>query len=307
MKNNHFLSRRGFLRLAAVVAASQILSACANSTKDGDAPKDDQAAEPKPASTQTLAAYKDECVRTDCFKGLTSILGDFRFDSYKCVHIGERAVVWVIFTAEPDKYVAEGLKIEEGIKNIETYLHRSLSDYFNQEEKVHFFYGSTQTAFTAGSRYSKPVVFMPMASDPYSFHNYVHEMTHLLTPEHGDWVSEGLAVYINDQCGGEAGFPNYGKDVDPLSIPYLDQTSIVEHIGDEAYYPTRADLRTSVGEGFYLLSGSFVKYIIGKSGIEVFMQAYSAPNMQDGLKTATQKTLPEWKSKWMDYLSGLKG
>jgi hypothetical protein len=302
MKNQYFLSRREFLRLAVMVAGSQVLSACASNPKPGDGPKEDKTA---PAQL-ALAEYAKDCEKNDGYKGLNSTVTGFSLDLYQCVYLSQRAVVWAIKTEAPEKYVAEGPKIDEAIGKIETYLTRSLSDYYQKGERVHFFYGDTDAAFTTGRRYSRPVIFMPRSSDPYSFHNYVHEMTHLLTPQHSDWVFEGLAVYLNDRWGGEGGFPNFGKDVDPLARYYLDRADILVHIGDETYYPTRADLRTSVGEGFYILSGSFVKYLVEKTGIEKFMQIYNAPNMQEGLKTATQKTLEEWKTEWTGYVANLK-
>ena len=65
-------------------------------------------------------------------------------------------------------------------------------------------------------------------------------------------------------------------------------------------------MRTSTGQGFYILSGSFIKYIIEKTGVEIFMQAYDAPNMQEGLETKTKMTLQEWKTEWVGYLLSLK-
>jgi predicted metal-dependent hydrolase len=147
---------------------------------------------------------------------------------------------------------------------------------------------------------------MPLSSDPYSFHNYVHELTHLLTPKHSDWVSEGLAVYLNDKWGGEGGYPNYVAEIDQVVHSYLNRPDIIENIGDETYYPSRSDLRNSVGEGFYILSGSFVKYVIEKTGIESFMRMYNAPDMQEGMEKLTKKTLQEWKTEWLDHLLGLK-
>lgn len=303
--NTRFLSRRDFLRLAVLAAGSQVLSACAGPTKNSDRPKGDQTAPPKPASTQTLDEYTQECARTNCYQGLGTFIEGFQLDLYKCVYISELTVVWVVKVLESEKYMAEGKKIDGALGKLETYLARSLSDSFKAGEKVHFFYGSTDAAFTAGKSYARPVIFMPSASDPYSFHNYAHELTHLLTPQHSDWVSEGLAVTMNDIYG-EGGFPNFGQNTDQLSLAYLNRADILEHIGDETYYPTRADLRTSVGQGFYMLSGSFVKYIIEKAGIEIFMQAYSAPNMQQGLEKTTKKTLQEWKTEWAGYLSSSK-
>ena len=306
MKNKHFLSLRNFLRLVAIIAFSQILSACAGDAKFEDKPKEDQITQLQPTSTLTLDAHIEECERTDWYKDLNSFINDFSLDSYQCVYLSERAVVWVVKTDTPEKYVTEGPKIDEAIGKIESYLNKSLSDYYEKGEKVHFFYGSTQIAFTPVEYYSRPVIFMPRASDPYSFHNYVHELAHLLTPQHSDWASEGLAVYLNDKWGGEGGFPNFGENIDKLAILYLNQTAILEHVGDETYYPSQADLRTSVGKGFYILSGSFTKYIIEKTGVEIFMQAYCAPNMKEGLETKTKKTLQEWKTEWSDYLLSLK-
>jgi hypothetical protein len=119
-------------------------------------------------------------------------------------------------------------------------------------------------------------------------------------------VSEGLAVYLNDKWGGEGGFPNYGADIDRLGLSYLNRTDILENVGDETYYPSRSDLRTSVGQGWYILSGSFVKYMINTIGIESFMQIYYAPDMKAGLEKSTKKTLQEWKTEWLSYLLSMK-
>lgn len=57
MKNPHFLSRREFLRLAAIVAGSQVLSACTNSTKSADGPKEDNTAQSQPAPALPFETY----------------------------------------------------------------------------------------------------------------------------------------------------------------------------------------------------------------------------------------------------------
>jgi hypothetical protein len=290
-----------------VVCLGNLLSACSNNTRNHkEGPIYTVTAQLEPTSNLAPDVCEEEGNRTDYYKALDSILDGFDLGSYKCVFAGERVVVWVVKTEAPEKYDVEGDKIDEAIPIIETYLNTLLSNYYDGTEKVNFFYGGTSVAFTPGGSYSKPVVFMPLSSDPYSFHNYVHELTHLLTPQHSDWVSEGLAVYLNDKLGGDGGFPNYGADIDELALSYLDRTDILENVGDETYYPSRSDLMTSVGQGWYILSGSFVKYMIEKNGIESFMQIYHAPYMQAGLGKTATKTLQEWKTEWLSYLSSMK-
>ncbi len=301
------MTKQVCLTILLVACLGSFFSACANDTTKREArPNINKAEQMEPISTLTCEEYKEECERTGCYKGLNLFVGKFALDSYKCVYLGERVVVWVVNTEIAEKYVAEGKKIDEAIGNIETYLNTSLSDHYQEADRVHMFYGSTWAAFTPVDRYAKPVIFMPLSSDPHSFHNYVHELTHLLTPQHSDWVSEGLAVYLNDKWGGEGGYPNYGADLDQLTHSYINRLDILENIGDETYYPSRSDLRTSVGLGFYILSGSFVKYMVENTGIETFMQIYNAPNMQEGLEIKTKKTLQEWKTEWLGYLSNLK-
>lgn len=295
------------LTILSVVCLGNIFSACAYNTKEyEDEPNNYKTAQLEPTSTLTLDECEEEGNRADYYKDLDSILDGFALGSYKCVYIGERAVVWVVKTEAPEKYVVEGEKIDEAIPKIELYLNTLLSNNYDGSEKVYFFYGSTSVAFTPGSSYAKPVIFMPLSSNPYSFHNYVHELTHLLTPQHSDWVSEGLAVYLNDKWGGEGGFPNYGADIDQLALSYLNRTDILENVGDETYYPSRSELMTSIGQGWYVLSGSFVKYMIEKIGIESFMQIYYAPDIQAGLEKMTKKTLQEWKTEWLSYLLSMK-
>jgi hypothetical protein len=295
------------LTILLVVFLSNLLSACANNTRNHkEGHNNTKTAQLEPTSNLSLDECEEEGNRTDYFKALDSILDGFALGSYKCVFVGERVVVWVVKTEAPEKYDVEGVLIDAAIPKIETYLNTLLSNYYDGTKKVYFFYGGTSVAFTPGGSYTTPVIFMPLSSDPYSFHNYVHELTHLLTPQHSDWVSEGLAVYLNDKWGGEGGFPNYRADIDQLALSYLDRTDILKNVGDDTYYPSRSDLMTSVGQGWYILSGSFVKIMIEKIGIESFMQIYHAPDMQAGLEKMTKKTLQEWKTAWLSYLLSMK-
>ncbi len=259
-------------------------------------------------STPTLDEYKKECIRTDYYKGLDSILEGFKLDSYKCVYLSERTVVWVAKHEIPEKYIAEGKKIDEGIRKLEKYLNTSIRDNFKGEEKVHFFYGSTWAAWTPLERYAKPVIFMPFSSDYYSFHSYMHELIHVLTLRYPDywWAIEGLAIYLNDKLGGGASYPNFGKDINQMACGYLNITDILEKVGDEKYYhPTRSDLKGTIGFGFYALSGSFVKYIVEKIGIEPFMRIYHNADMREAMKEVTKKSIQEWKNEWISYLLSL--
>jgi hypothetical protein len=301
------MKKHACLTVLLVVCLGNLLSACANNTrKHKEGTDNTKTAQLEPTSNLSLDECEEEGNRTDYYKALDSFLDGFALGSYKCVFVGERVAVWVAKTEAPEKYVVEGEKIDEAIPKIETYLNTLLGKHYDGTEKVYFFYGGTSVAFTPGGSYAKPVVFMPLSSDPYSFHNYLHELTHLLTPQHSDWVSEGLAVYLNDKLGGDGGFPNYGSDIDQLALSYLNETDILENVGDETYYPSRSELMTGVGQGWYILSGSFVKYMIEKTGIESFMQIYSAPDMQAGLEEITKKTLREWKTEWLSYLSRMK-
>jgi hypothetical protein len=255
-------------------------------------------------STPALEDYKAECIRTDYYKGLDSILEGFKLDSYKCVYLSEGTVVWVVKSQAPEEYIAEGKKSEEAIRKLEKYLNTSIRDNFNGEEKVHFFYGSTGAAFTPLAHYTKPVIFMPTSSDYYSFHAYMHELTHVLTLRSQDayyygWAVEGLAVYLNDKLGGGASYPNFGEDIDQMASKYLNNTDTLEKIGDEKYY------QYTIDDGFYSLSGSFIKYMVEKIGIEPFMKIYHDADMQKAMKEVTKKNIQEWKSEWISYLSSL--
>jgi hypothetical protein len=137
---------------------------------------------------------------------------------------------------------------------------------------------------------------------------YNHETVHIFSMNTtSTWLIEGLAVHLADTLGVEKLWPNYSENLHLHAKNFINSTSYSKalfYIGLSGYY--NVDPTTSVGEAFYTLSGSFVRYLICNIGKTNFMKCYSSSNFQSSLYTATQKTFDDWEKEWINYLTALK-
>jgi len=136
---------------------------------------------------------------------------------------------------------------------------------------------------------------------------YNHETVHIFSMNcTSTWLLEGLAVHLADTLGAEKLWPNYSENLHQHAKNFINSTSYskaIFYIGLSGYY--NVDPATSVGEAFYTLSGSFVRYLIRNIGKTNFMKCYSSGNFQSSLYTATQKTFNDWEKEWINYLAKL--
>ena len=117
-------------------------------------------------------------------------------------------------------------------------------------------------------KYMHPVIFLTFASEKKA--PFVHETVHIIAWDwHTLWLKEGLAIFLKDKLGGYPSFPNFGKDIDKLARGNLRYSSITEKIGQDGItsFSNRAER-----EIFYIISGSFVKFIYENIGIENLME-----------------------------------
>lgn len=253
-----------------------------------------------------LSKFREDSISTDYYKDIELFIPGLDLNDYQCIYLTDRSVVWIPTADDPKNYMDEVKKIEPALEKAEEYLGVSLEDCTSSKEKrVHFFYGSTQFAFTPCYNYDKPVVFAPNSRNQYCYHCYMHEMVHILTASiyPGElWAFEGIAVYLNDFLGGGENFPNYGDDLDRLTHNVIDKADIMDKIGDDNFYITNSVLTTDVGSGFYTASGALVKYLIQDIGINEFMEMYNSGDITQAIKDNTGKDFSELKAEWMGYL-----
>lgn len=194
-------------------------------------------------------------------------------------------------------------KIDKAIGDIENFIGLQFDKDAYGEEKIEYFVHSgrvashTITGYQPG-KYMHPVVFLSFASEKNA--PYVHETVHIIAWDwSAPWLEEGLAVFLNDELSGYPSFPNYGEDLDTLAKSMLVYTSALQKIdrNEIPEFPTREERRA-----YYILSGSFVKYVYNVIGIEKLMRIYKAEDTRKAFAEITGKTLNRWKNEWLQNI-----
>ena len=100
----------------------------------------------------------------------------------------------------------------------------------------------------------------------------LHEIVHVYAPNTNRFLAEGLAVYLQDKLGGNAAFPNFGKNLRLLARNRLSAISSLEPLNDVR---TPRPLGTVMHEQVaYILAGSFVEFLVANYGVTRFRKLY---------------------------------
>ena len=100
----------------------------------------------------------------------------------------------------------------------------------------------------------------------------LHEIVHVYAPNTNRFLAEGLAVYLQQQLGGNPAFPNFGKDLRELARTRLSELNSLEPLNNVR---TPRPLRTVMQEQTaYILAGSFVGFLIDNYGFGMFRNLY---------------------------------
>jgi len=121
----------------------------------------------------------------------------------------------------------------------------------------------------------------------------LHEIVHIYAPNRNRFLAEGLAVYLQDKMGGNPAFPNFGKNLNALaleraskikSLQLLDNVRTPERLG------TGSEEKTA-----YILSGSFVGFLIEKYGLSQFKNCYETDNYSKIYGKSLEILEKEWR------------
>ena len=100
----------------------------------------------------------------------------------------------------------------------------------------------------------------------------LHEIVHVYAPNTNRFLAEGLAVYLQQELGGNPAFPNFGKNLRLLARNRLSAVSSLEALNNVR---TPRPLRTVTQEQTaYILAGSFVQSLIENYGLTMFRNLY---------------------------------
>ncbi len=113
----------------------------------------------------------------------------------------------------------------------------------------------------------------------------------------------GIASAMQERFGRNIAPYNWGENPDELAGKYLEQDYLIQEIGEKGYpyhlkiYPGGVDR-----EPLYVLSHSFVNFLLDEYGVEKLMEVYDATDPQKGFKEILGKELDDLRETWLENL-----
>jgi len=223
-----------------------------------------------------------------------------------------------------------GIKIDKGIEDVENYLKKSNNNNISYDgyEKMHFIITSEAGISSARSGVSKIQLFwVKEKASP-----YVHETTHIVAGRSKyRWLTEGLAVLIDDLYNPWDNFPNFQFEGEQIAKDYIiwseegiEKTKILKDIYKEVNLEKQKEIHQAISKIlkdigstshtvaiddnsterniYYCFAGSYMKYLVEKLGIEKVMKVYSSNEPEITVKEVSNKSFDAWREEWINYL-----
>ena len=219
-------------------------------------------------------------------------------------YVSGRSVLWVekgYMAGEEARLLQQ--RIDQAISSVEDFTGIEYASKAYGKERIEYFVHSGREAShtIAGyqpRKYMHPVVFLSFAAERNA--PYVHETVHIIAWDwSAPWMEEGLAVFLNDELSGYPSYPNFGEDLDKLAKSALQYQSALRKVGRSELpeFPSEKERRA-----YYILSGSFIKYIHTQIGMEQLMEIYRAGDTQKAFYRITGRSLGVIKNEWVHYV-----
>jgi len=184
-------------------------------------------------------------------------------------------------------------KIDTGITNIENYI----NIYINSPIE---YYIKNGNFISCADDHKILLSFVKEKRSP-----YLHETVHVIAKPKikQQWLEEGLSVYLNEKLSGDPCFPNGEIPIDEFAKFKYDNLKYFTREFDFTKINNDFEFKTKYARSaFYIFSGSFVKYLDKKIGIENFMKIYNCIDLDNDFLKITGKTINEFKNEWEDYI-----
>jgi len=190
-------------------------------------------------------------------------------------------------------------RVEQGIVDLQQYFGESFLRYNTSQRKLHVYIQSGE----GPSHMRAGAIFLFYVKD----HKcpYIHETVHALLGQNQiKWLEDGIAVFLNDYFHSDPSFPNFGVNLDRFSLKVINSENSYLLSLDNSYFSFvsgMSDKRVFERRAVYILSGSFIKYLIEKYGKDRFLKAYISFNFEEsfGMK------IDDLKAQWVEYLKAL--
>jgi hypothetical protein len=136
----------------------------------------------------------------------------------------------------------------------------------------------------------------------------LHELVHVYEPNQVRFLAEGFAVYLEEKIGNIDVYPTFGSSIEErlnsthsselpsLKLDIFDGVSVGGglSLGDSVELETQIPIAAERGAYSYLVSGSFVKFLICAYGMEKFMLFYELTPLVPGASRLGDPNRYEW-------------
>jgi len=218
-----------------------------------------------------------------------------------------RAVVWF----EQDVLTNAAMKLfSDLVNNGIGHIRRFLGITSRRSRLIHYYVSSDVQI----SHASALGVFLPIGRVRQKTAPYLHETTHVLAPcDHCPlWFQEGFASfvqsYVSEHYGGYDGavFANCGNaGIDDASAAWKatpEGAAVLPFLGRYTEPPRVDSDRSNVAAPFYVMSQSFVKYLVANIEREKLLKLLTTPDFKGRLRSLTGKSISQWKREWLAHI-----
>jgi len=100
-----------------------------------------------------------------------------------------------------------------------------------------------------------------------------HEVVHVFAPNANRFLAEGLAVFAHEYLGGNKAYPNNGADLHQAAKPLEPRADVAAM--DRIATPAQLTKDGLTEDECYIVAGSFVRFLVGRDGLEKFRALYA--------------------------------
>lgn len=225
------------------------------------------------------------------------------------MHTGEYTMIreseWEMLTSlvEDDPYSDPGEflhKADSYIEEISTYLGRENWSQEIYRDRVEFIAARHLPSYTVGTS------IIALNTHNFAVNNSptAREIACLILRGFNSYsLKIGLASVMQDQFGQNVAPYNLGRDPHELAKLYLDNEFLLQTVGEKGY-PFHLDLYPAgrEREAFYILSHSFVKFLLDERGISGVMEVYDAPDLYSAYGEVFGRELEDLRWEWLEHL-----
>ncbi len=111
-----------------------------------------------------------------------------------------------------------------------------------------------------------------------------HEVIHVFAPNANRFLAEGFAVYGHERLGGQAAYPNSGRDLHNAAGESADEANLL--VLDAIATPDRLDPDRTPERRAYIRAGSFVRFLIETYGMDKFGLLYALTPLDAGARNS---------------------